>query len=289
MESTTVQRLLHNGLEPPASRAARRPARRVAIDLDVQVLDRRWRRRIIVPDAPARLSDIVPLGRQLADELSGIVVRHARSAGKVVPCKRGCAACCRYLVPLSPPEAFRLFEEMHALPPARRRSVLNSFAVAAGRVLEAKHALVAAGAAASPGSGEQAGLYVGEQWRRLKVPCPLLAAGECLLYPTRPIACRSYFVISDPRHCRNPRPGQGQRLPLPFSLVDALVRLAAEVEAAEPQAVLLPVAPMWSAARWTRMMRTWPGPELVERLVAILTELAAPAGEQAAAAQPRAA
>ena len=139
----TVQPMLHNGLEPPASRVARRPVRRVAIDLDVRVLDRRLRKRLMVPDVPARLSDIVPLARQLADELSEIALRHARSAGKVVPCQRGCAACCRYLVPLSPPEAFRLLEEVRALPPAPRRGLLDCFAAAAERALEARQALVA--------------------------------------------------------------------------------------------------------------------------------------------------
>jgi hypothetical protein len=286
MESVTVQPLLHNGLEPPASRVARRPARRAAIDLDVTVLDRRLRRRFLAPDAPARLSDIVPLARQLADELSEIALRHARSSGKVVPCKRGCAACCRYLVPLSPPEAFRLFEEIHFLPPARRRRVLESFAAATGQLLKARHAVVPTGAGDTPEAYEQPGLYVPEQHCRLKVPCPLLVSRECMLYPTRPIACRSYFAVSDPLHGRDPRPGRHERLPMPFSLVGALSRLAAEVESTEPQAVLLPLAPIWSAERLTRMLRTWPGPELVERLVLIVTELAGaarPAGRAGAA------
>ena len=53
-----------------------------------------------------------------------------------VSCKKGCAACCRMLVPVSAPEAFALKEMVHALPEPRRLAILNKIAEARTRLAE---------------------------------------------------------------------------------------------------------------------------------------------------------
>ena len=49
-----------------------------------------------------------------------------------------------------------------------------------------------------------------DQWRRRKIPCPLLKNDRCRAYPLRPIACRAFHALTpaewcDPRHPRYPR------------------------------------------------------------------------------------
>ena len=118
------------------------------------------------------------------------------------------------------------------------------------------------------------------------VDCPLLSGGMCSEYLQRPLACRSYFVLSHPRHCAELSSHLRARCAMPVNFVQALCSLSAELEGTELQAVLLPMAPNWAASQPARGRRTWPAPVLVRRFVALLTEQVAPAAETA---QPRAA
>jgi Fe-S-cluster containining protein len=49
------------------------------------------------------------------------------------------------------------------------------------------------------------------QWMERKRGCPFLdkKAGECRVYNVRPLACRTYYVVSDPADCSPDRPGAG--------------------------------------------------------------------------------
>jgi Fe-S-cluster containining protein len=49
------------------------------------------------------------------------------------------------------------------------------------------------------------------QWMAQKKGCPFLdkKAGECRIYNVRPLACRTYYVVSDPANCSPDKPGAG--------------------------------------------------------------------------------
>ncbi len=63
-----------------------------------------------VPTGFVPITAIVPLTRRLGEEILKLEEHQSRQMGRTVSCRMGCAACCRMLVPLSPPEAFALVE-----------------------------------------------------------------------------------------------------------------------------------------------------------------------------------
>lgn len=95
------------------------------MDLHLDVFGEPVRARIGVRDVPARLADIVPMARTLSSKLVQVVMRNLRRSGTAVPCGKGCAACYHHLIGISIPEAFRLVEEVAAMPPERREGVIR--------------------------------------------------------------------------------------------------------------------------------------------------------------------
>ncbi|MGH7250913.1 MAG: YkgJ family cysteine cluster protein, partial [Nitrospiraceae bacterium] len=61
-----------------------------------------------VPTGLVPVTEIVPLMRRIGEQAQALEERRSIAAGKAVSCKKGCAACCRMLVPVSAPEAFAL-------------------------------------------------------------------------------------------------------------------------------------------------------------------------------------
>jgi hypothetical protein len=75
---------------------------------------------------PAKLSDLVPLARLLATKITSITRRHITNNGGTIACNPCCSQCCRYLVPLTIPEAMRLTEEVTAMTQSDRTFVDES-------------------------------------------------------------------------------------------------------------------------------------------------------------------
>lgn len=235
------------------------------------------------PDGPARLSDIVPLARALADRIIASARGRLERDGTPVPCRVGCDACCRYLVPISVPEAFRLREEVFALPASERHEVIEHFISASQQVLNAAPPDVG-DYAHSPGrfgEGDRLG-RIAHWYTSLGVGCPLLHEAACSVYPQRPLVCREYLVTCSPAECRRPEAAGACSVRLPASVAESLAQLAAEVEGTDPEAVILPLALLWTQENRDRGERTWPAGELVSRLGDILARTSADSGRDAA-------
>ena len=255
------------------------PARQVRLQIDLALPSLRVCRTIAVPDAPMRLADLVPLARSLSDEIVEATVQRGRLRGQTVPCRNGCAACCRYLVPVSVPEALRLWDEIKLQPPARCDPALMRCCAAAKRLL----------ATPPPTAPDESGRMtyaqaVGRWYAQLDLPCPFLADEMCTIYENRPVACREYLATSPAEHCRSHWPDEGQRLTPPVSVLEALGRLAAKMDHTRLQALLLPLAPIWAQTHRQRGARTWPARRLVGAFLDILHDLAAGAAQAGAEA-----
>src|SRR5262245_42911761 len=70
------------------------------------------------------INGIVPVTDRLGDEAAELEVQQAIESGQTISCRKGCAACCRMLVPLSAPEAFALRKYVEQLPEDRRTLLL---------------------------------------------------------------------------------------------------------------------------------------------------------------------
>jgi Fe-S-cluster containining protein len=233
--------------------------------------------RLTSPDEEVRLSDVVPAARLVATQLARSARSHVESGGIAVPCAKGCAACCRYLVPLSVPEAFRLREEILALDADRRRGIIAAYIRAARLVMNAEPPGAHPGEGVGAGRGAAAAEALSRWYAGLRLDCPLLEAELCAMYPQRPIACREHMVTGDAERCSREGGETAQAVRLPFSVGEALARLAADLEGTDLQAVMLPLTMLWTQEHLSRGRRTWPAGEVLRRFAEILKRMSAEA------------
>jgi Fe-S-cluster containining protein len=235
------------------------------VTLGVELVTDDWKLKtaITVPASPTHLRQLLPLANLLADAVTGMAEQALEKQGQKISCKKGCAACCRSMVPVSEVEARSFGELVDCLPEARRNQVVERFA-------EALHHL------------EQTGLLdklrTREQWSEAEykkisvqyflhgIACPFLEDESCSIYADRPASCREFLVTSAPEKCSLPTNEEVAIVKLPFRVMSALARFD-------------PVPPPGEHIRWVPLVLVleWaaehpeegpprPGPEWVREL-----------------------
>lgn len=201
---------------------------------------------ITVPSGPVEAAEIVPA-------LQGLVnaVVAAAEAGKTVSCRKGCGACCRQLVPVSPSEGERLVRMVDAMPKERREVLQARFAAA-------ETAIEAAGLGQREGRSDR---ELSAAYFALGLPCPFLEDESCSIHLERPLICREYLVTSPAELCAGP--AQEGVTPLPVPKVSLAARsLQDEADDWFPLALLM----AWRRTRPRKTARR-PGPEWVQRFL----------------------
>lgn len=142
-----------------------------------------------VPPAVRSADEVLPLARALIDADGERLAQDTE-----ISCRAGCSACCSQAVPVRPAEVRAIRGHLEQLPAEERADI-------GGRIAAARDRLVAAGVTGPPASDEErAGMI--RRYFEAGVACPLLSEdGVCGVRPVRPLACREYFVTSDPAHC----------------------------------------------------------------------------------------
>ena len=213
-----------------------------------------------VPIGEVPMEELLPALRTTANALVAFGAAVSAQGGKPVSCEKGCAWCCRQVVPVAPAEARRIATLLEELPEPRRSVVRGRYAEAWKRIEEAglMPALEGRGARAS-GEAVEVGLAV----FRLGIPCPFLEEETCSIYEERPIACREYLVTSDPACCAAPTPETVAAVPLPTRVWAAVAREEQGIPDRDPVPLVpLVLAPRWAAANPGPGARR-PGPELL--------------------------
>jgi len=162
---------------------------------------RRVELNMSVPDAKVPSAAMLPVFRKVAEDLVELGVAEGEAAGRKVSCKKGCGACCRQLVPISPIEARQIALVVERMEPARRAAVLQRFA-SARRRLEQEQMLETL-SQPEQFSNEHMRL-LGREYFELGIPCPFLEDESCSIYHDRPITCREYLVTSPAENCAFP-------------------------------------------------------------------------------------
>lgn len=134
--------------------------------------------------------------RKAARRLLPLYKKHvepwASRASAMASCRRGCAGCCHNLVGATLAEGVLL---------ASRLTEDPALAVDAGAIVSAlqRQLKLIGGLDASKSYG----------YLSAKEPCAFLdrTSNECRVYEHRPVACRTYYVVSDPEQCSPDRPG----------------------------------------------------------------------------------
>jgi Fe-S-cluster containining protein len=140
--------------------------------------------------------------RLIADNLSAIADKNPK-----ISCRRGCSACCNIRVSITEDEADLLYD------------------VVVREKIEVDQELLRQQA---PWTEDDYPKYFASGQARCVFLDP--ERGECRVYDVRPMACRSYYVVSDPEMCK-PDPDGGGREVLSFIITDvsALETAAASV------------------------------------------------------------
>jgi Fe-S-cluster containining protein len=153
--------------------------------------------RFTVPAGPCGADALLPDLRRLAAQVSDHDVAADTREDRRVSCAKGCGACCRQMVPVSPVEARELARLVAAMPPRRAAAVRQRFA-------DAHQRMDAAGlgpARGHPDDDKAAYRAYSLAYFSQGVPCPFLEDESCSIHPQRPLVCREYLVTSPPEVC----------------------------------------------------------------------------------------
>lgn len=221
-----------------------------------------------VPTSFVPVTAILPLMRGLGEEVQTLELAHVRDAGHTVSCRKGCAACCRMLVPISAPEAFALAKSIDRLAPPERDRLLSKIDVAQQRlaragILQQLSALAESSDPISDGAIEP----LNRAYYALRMPCPFLDNEACSIYDDRPAACRELAVTSPAADCQDMTNETIRPVPVAVRISTALSLLWADLTATTPRLIPLPLAIDWAKRHQAEQARQWAGTELFEKAI----------------------
>lgn len=176
-----------------------------------------------VPAGPCAASALLPSVQVLANQVVDHVAARAAEAGHRVSCAKGCGACCRQMVPITPTEAHHLAALVDRQPHERADALRRRFAAAEAQMAEA--GVVPEG---HPDDDPARYREFGLRYFRQGVACPFLEHESCGIHPDRPLVCREYLVTSPPAACGALGAGQVQQLRVPLRVWAIFGRSTAE-------------------------------------------------------------
>lgn len=213
----------------------------------------RWRAERASVSGPMGLAAFArhagALAEAIAPELNGPLA----ASGRTISCAKGCGACCRQVVPLSPADVLLLDEAMEGMSPDRRMEIDAGF-----RNIE--QALREADLFDAPL------LDRGEDYFSLRLPCPFLSEESCSIHAHHPLVCREHLVSSPPEWCGNPFGRSVRMVDLPVSVGEAVAGIVGGLLRGRED---IPMArfPGWLAETPEIRGLTWEGEWLLDKLV----------------------
>jgi len=219
-----------------------------------------------VPTGFVPVTAIVPLIRRLGEEAQALEVERSVESGKPPSCRKGCAACCRMLVPLSAPEALALREWVRSRPAEQQARISARFA-------ESKLLLLSRGVwrkllelCDAPEELDDDALdAVNREYYALRMPCPFLEEELCTIYDERPAACRELLVTSPPEYCEDMIENPVEPVATPIRVSTVLGLVSQELTKTPTRLIPLPVALDWAERHEHENEQTWKGAQLLDQ------------------------
>ena len=202
---------------------------------------------ISVPTSFIPVSDIVPLMRSLGEEALKLEETNVQRAGQTISCQKGCGACCRVMVPVSPPEAFTLKEGVEQLPAPHRDRIRQ-------RLSKVKDALNEAGLLGRLVQLSETRTQlsdadmepINQAYYAQRLPCVFLEDESCSIYEFRPAACREYLVTSPAKFCQDMTDPAVKPVSVPFRIATVLSLMWAKLTGGPARLIPLPIALDWA-------------------------------------------
>ncbi len=110
-------------------------------------------------------------------------------------------------------------------------------------------------------------------YESLKLDCPFLYKGVCLIYKQRPLVCREYYIVGSSRACKGKR-GKVKVVKPPVRISQVLSRLASKLEGIEEEAAAVPLALPWCEENLERSRRVWPTTFMLGLFIEIIKKTA---------------
>lgn len=202
---------------------------------------------VSVPTSFIPVSDIVPLMRSLGEEALKLEEAKVHQAGQAISCKKGCGACCRVLVPVSPPEAFTLKKRIEQLPAPQRDRYLQRLATLKDTLNKAGllGRLVQLSETRTQLSDEDME-PINQAYYAQRLPCIFLEDEACSIYEFRPAACREYLVTSPAEFCQDMTDPAVKPVSVPFRIATVLSLMWAKLTGGPARLIPLPIALDWA-------------------------------------------
>lgn len=219
-----------------------------------------------VPTGFVPITAIVPLMRRLGEEAQALEERRSVESGNTISCRKGCAACCRMMIPLSPPEAFTLYDHVRSLPSERQRRIAERMAAAKSILLEQGlwPELTEMGDTMHPPDDEKLE-PINRAYYALRLPCPFLEDEVCSIYDERPAACRELLVTSPAEWCQDIVGNPVEPLAVAVRMSPVLGLLWGELTNGPARLIPLPTALEWAERHEEARRSTWEGAKLLDQ------------------------
>ncbi len=219
-----------------------------------------------VPTGFVPITSIVPLLHRLSDAAQSLEEKEARGAGQPISCAKGCAACCRMLVPVSVPEAFALRNLILSLPQERRQALTARVAASHMRLEQAGLLKRLMDLAESSGQLTDEDMEpMNQDYYALRLPCPFLENEVCSIYDHRPSACRELLVTTPADLCQDLAKNPVRPLPVSVRMSTTFALLWSDLVGGAGKLIPLPIALDWADRHAVENQRRWTGPELLEK------------------------
>lgn len=221
---------------------------------------------VSVPTGFIPITDIIPLMRSLGEQAHQLAINNLTQTGATISCQKGCAACCRMMIPVAPPETFALLSVVEALPSLKKERLLERFQTAQQTLREAglEEGLQRLAFSEDQVTDEELE-PLNRAYYSLRMPCPFLEDEVCSIYEHRPSACRELLVTSPAELCQDLIHNPVKLIPAPFRIGTVLSKLWADYCQGPVRLIPLPFALEWAKARASQNTRTGAGPELLSR------------------------
>lgn len=212
-----------------------------------------------VPSGNAAVTALLPLAREIVAAVTSAAEEDAATRGERASCAKGCAACCRQMVPVSAVEASALVAWIERQPSARQARVRKRFASAItrleeGGLLDARAPKGRSALAVSASPEGSAWDRAAKAYLALQVACPFLEEEVCGVYADRPMACREYAAITTPAWCGEDTE-RVRTLPRPVYLGEALAATEAALNGGDGMQIPLVLALEWVKVHGARVQR----------------------------------
>jgi Fe-S-cluster containining protein len=239
-------------------------------ELDVQPLFGRLKGTIRLPGRPMRLAELAWNAMQLDEQLIAMAVRRDTKDGKnTISCAKGCGACCRQLVPISPPEAWMIADVVSAMSKERRTELLARFEATQKALDDRAWGERELRLGDAELLKEQL-FQLSADYFELRIPCAFLEDEACSIHPDRPAVCREFLATSPALACSDLRKREVRSVPVAAHLTDCLGKLAANVLGKKQVSIPLHAAVSWAIENEEDGKRTWDPAFLMTKLVEII-------------------